>query len=287
MSDLETIIRKNQAEWNDHVVLMDHYTIPWLNLDMDILKKFVNCELSGFHEPAGRIDDPMFRKIRRLIYSDLAGKKVLCLASGGGQQSAVFSLLGAEVTVVDISQGQLQGDIKAAGHYGYRINTILGSMTDLSMLEEGSFDIVYQPISICFVPDVRPVYREVYRVLKKNGCYVLSHINPSTYPACFENSADGWDGTGYRIASPYIGGAIRMDENGNENMTDGDPTGEFRHLFIDMFCQLTEHGFTIKYIWEDARNLAKDEASGVGGYGGSHNPSYSVVQQYIDILSVK
>lgn len=35
------------------------------------------------------------------LLADIDGKDVLCLASGGGQQSAVFSLLGAKVTVVD------------------------------------------------------------------------------------------------------------------------------------------------------------------------------------------
>jgi len=250
MENYDDIISKNQNEWNENVESGDQYTIPWLNLNLDLVNKFANGELSGFNKPYGKITNSSFINIRKTLYSNLKGKTVLCLASGGGQQSVIFSLLGAEVTVADISQGQLNGDIKAAEHYGYEVKTVLCSMTDLSAFEAESFDIVYQPVSICFVPDVTPVYKEVFRVLKKGGWYQVDHLNPATYPECFDNDIDGWDGIGYRISSPYIGGALREDENGNENMICGEPIGEFRHLFIDMFCKLTEAGFNIKYIWK-------------------------------------
>jgi len=59
-------------------------------------------------------------------------------------------------------------------------------MGDLSLLENNYFDIVYHPISLCFVPDIEKVYSEVYRVLKNNGIYSVSYCNPSTYPLWFE-----------------------------------------------------------------------------------------------------
>jgi len=279
MNDLSSIINKNQSLWENEVNSAQQYTVPWLNLDSDLVNQFASGELSGFNEPCGKIGNPLFIKIRKLIYSDIKGKKVLCLASGGGQQSALFSLLGADVTVADICQGQLDGDIKAANHYGYNVKTVLCSMTDLSVFDEESFDIVYQPISICFVPDVALVYKEVFRVLKKGGLYQVDHLNPSTYPTSFVNNIDGWDGVGYRISSPYIGGALRIDENGNENMTSGRVDGEFRHLFIDMFCKLTEAGFQIKYVWEDERNLIDGLIN--------HNGIDSIIQRYINVLSSK
>lgn len=42
------------------------------------------------------------------LFGDLKNKNVLCLASGGGQQSVEFALLGANVTVVDFSKEQLK-----------------------------------------------------------------------------------------------------------------------------------------------------------------------------------
>jgi ubiquinone/menaquinone biosynthesis C-methylase UbiE len=282
MNDLGNIIKKNQQEWNSNVDSGDQYTIPWLNIDQVSLDKFVDGELSGFHEPSGKINIPMLKKIRKLLYGDLIGKRVLCLASGGGQQSVIFSLLGATVTVADISQEQLDGDIEAAKHYGYEVKTVLCSMTDLSVFEDAAFDIVFQPVSICFVPDVLPVYKEVFRVLKKGGLYTVGHINPSTYPVDFDNDIDGWDGVGYRISSPYLGGPLRVNDSGQENMTEGKITGEYRHLFIELFCNLTEAGFNIKYVWEDERNFVGNEAENPKVLQG-----FTVVQRYIEILSVK
>ena len=289
MDELQNIIKKNQQHWENEVEAGKHYTIPDLNLNTDLLNKFANGELLFWSDPCAVNNNPMLRKIRQYEYADIKGKKVLCLASGGGQQSAMFSLLGADVTVVDISQGQLNGDIQASNHYGYTIKTILGSMTDLSVFADESFDIVHQPISICFVPDVAVVYREVFRVLKKGGMYHVDHINPSTHPTSYENDIDGWDGIGYKIGSPYIGGALKIDEKGNENMLCGETDGEHRHLFIDMFCNLTEVGFQIKYIWEDERNLRNDiiELYKRNQSEESYDSSFSVVQRYINILSVK
>src|SRR5439155_18933175 len=63
---------------------------------------------------------------------ELTGRRVLCLASGGGQQSVAFALLGAQVTVFDVSEEQLLRDQKAAAYYQFYIETVLGDMRDLS-----------------------------------------------------------------------------------------------------------------------------------------------------------
>ncbi|HBW27387.1 MAG TPA: methyltransferase domain-containing protein [Hungateiclostridium thermocellum] len=84
-------------------------------------------------------------------------------------------------------------------------------MGDLSLLENNYFDIVYHPISLCFVPDIEKVYSEVYRVLKNNGIYSVSYCNPSTYPLWFEGEKNGWHGIGYRIAELYILGEIKIN----------------------------------------------------------------------------
>ena len=112
MDGLQNIINKNQAHWENEVESGAHYTIPDLDLNVDLLKQFANGELLGWSEKKGKLNNPLLKKIRQYEYADIKGKKVLCLASGGGNQSAMFSLLGADVTVVDITQGQLNGDKK-------------------------------------------------------------------------------------------------------------------------------------------------------------------------------
>ena len=48
------------------------------------------------------------------------------------------------VTVIDFTQGQLDGDIAAAKHYGYEIETLRLNIRDLSAIEDASYDLVYQ-----------------------------------------------------------------------------------------------------------------------------------------------
>jgi hypothetical protein len=53
-----------------------------------------------------------------------------------------FGLLGARVTSVDITEGQLAGDCTVAAHYGYEISTIRADMRDLSPLYADAFYLV-------------------------------------------------------------------------------------------------------------------------------------------------
>ncbi len=134
------------------------------------------------------------------ILCDVDGVDILCLASGGGQQSAVFGLLGAQVTVVDFSEKQLEGDRKAAAHYGFDVTTIQADMRDLSSSADSSFDLVYQAPSMAYIPDVGRVYAEVARVLRTGGYYRVAHTNPAI--EFIEMSS--WDGEGYRISVPTL-----------------------------------------------------------------------------------
>ena len=100
---------------------------------------------------------------------NLRGVKILCLASGGGQQGPVLAAVGAEVTVFDNSIKQLEKDIFVAQRDNLTIRTVQGNMQDLSVFEDESFDCIVHPWSNGYIDDVRPVWKECARVLKKNG----------------------------------------------------------------------------------------------------------------------
>ena len=108
----------------------------------------------------------------------LKNKKILCLASGGGQQGPILAAAGADVTVFDNSKKQLEKDEFVAQRDNLRIKTVQGNMQDLSVFEDESFDCIVHPWSNGFIDDVRPVWKECARVLKKNGWLLSGFGNP-------------------------------------------------------------------------------------------------------------
>ena len=263
MLKLDRITEANQKYWNSQVNGGNIYTRPWLDLPAAMVRAFAAGEIDVLPEPYAYI-------YPQHLFRDVAGKDVLCLASGGGQQSAVFGLLGARVTVFDLTEGQLEGDRRAAAQHGYQVTTVQGDMRDLSVFVPGSFDIVFQEISICFVPDVRPVYREVARVLGPGGLYRIAHLSSATQCALDTS----WDGVGYRIACPYRGGEIEDVD---------DSSREFRHLLSDTFNGLVEAGLAIQGVWEDPRHLHHDCNAMPGSY--EHYLTY--VAAYFAIVARK
>ena len=244
MKDLDKIATVNQADWDRNVAQGDRNTVPFLDLDADAYRNYAAGSSSAW--PCRWFEEAP----EGCLLKQARDKDVLCLASGGGQQSAELGLLGARVTVLDLCAGQLEADRRAADHYGYPVRTIQGDMRDLSGFPDQSFDHVLQGISLTFVPDLSPVYREVRRVMRPSGLYAAAHCNPATYPLSFDGPHNGWDGTGYRIAEPYCGGPIRVDRDGRENMTDGKPSGEHRHLYRDIFNGLIDNGFALLQVWD-------------------------------------
>lgn len=170
----------NHARWEALVNANALFSRPKLNLDKEGARDYLGLERLG-------------------LDLDLKEKNVLCLAGGGGQQSVAFALLGANVSVFDISPSQLELDKSAAEHYGVTINTFQGDMRDLSCFDGKSFDLIWHPYSLTFVPDSRVVFREVSRVMKDGGIYYLMCANPFFSGMTHYN----WSGDGYALKTPY------------------------------------------------------------------------------------
>jgi ubiquinone/menaquinone biosynthesis C-methylase UbiE len=181
---------------------------------------------------------------------------VLCLAGGGGQQSAAFALLGAQVTVVDLSDAQLERDRQVAAHYGVAIETVQADMRDLSRLEADAFDVVQHAYSVNFVPDVRVVFEQVARIIRPGGTYQLQFANPFVQGV----NPRSWNGEGYPLSQPYLDGTAiqaedeewvyrRGDDASEESMARAIPgPREYRHTLSTVVNGLAEHGFTIRRL---------------------------------------
>jgi SAM-dependent methyltransferase len=253
MRERDEVAIANERHWERMVEEGCGFTIPWLELDVALLRQYARGELKRLPDPLGEI-------FPWNVFADVEGKDVLCLASGGGQQSAVFGLLGARVTVVDLVEGQLDGDRKAAAHYGYEVTTIRADMRDLSYLDDESFDLVYQATSMGYVPDVREVYSQVARLLRSGGLYRADASDPGVA------FVDDWDGKGYSITRPF---AERTDRR-------EDGAIEFRHYLSDVFNGLIDNGFSIQQVQEAPDHLRYDPEASPG--------SWEHIMMYIPLL---
>jgi SAM-dependent methyltransferase len=226
---MDEITRYNIERWNALVAANAVFTRPVFDLD-------------------GRSAHEMIDPERRL--GTVAGSDVLCLACGGGQQSVAFALLGANVTVVDLSEAQLEQDHLAAAHYGLTITLQQSDMRNLAGLEAASFDIVYHAYSLGFVPDARVVFQQVARVIRPNGRYYFSCGNPFGLGL----AEPDWNGEGYTLRYPYINGAeLHYDDPlwvYDRSQTDRQipPVREYRHTLSALVSGLVEQGFLIEHI---------------------------------------
>ena len=132
-----------------------------------------------------------------------------------------------------------------ARQYALPLRTVHGSMTDLSMFPDGSFDLIVNPPSLMYVPDVAPVFRECMRVLAPGGTLLMAAPAPVNY-LC------DWD----EKQQVYIA-CNRMPYNSAEHADQGDWI-EFGHTMEQYLGGLTEAGFMIAgYIEEQAEDITE------------------------------
>ena len=172
---------------------------------------------------------------------------VLCLAAGGGQQAPILAALGANVIVADLSEKQLQRDAEIADREGLPIKTIVADMASMPEIKEASFDLVINPCSVIFCPDVRPVWREVYRVLKPGGRFITGFINPIYY--LFDAAKMDRGKLKARHKIPYSD--LQLDAEEREKLIGPDRPLEFGHTLTDLIAGQLDCGFQITGFFED------------------------------------
>jgi SAM-dependent methyltransferase len=172
------LIKHNKLAWDKQVEAKNKWTLPVTKKQVALARKGA---LKMVLTPTKYVPQGWFGNVKN--------KKVLCLASGGGQQGPLFAAAGANVTVFDNSPKQLEKDGFVAGREGLKIELVQGDMKDLSVFENKSFDLIFNPVSNCFIDDVQPVWKECYRVLKKGGVLLSGFCNPLLFIFDF----DIWD----------------------------------------------------------------------------------------------
>ena len=181
------------------------------------------------------------KPVPRSWFGDLKGKRVLGLASGGGQQMPIFTALGAKCTVLDYSLKQLDSERLVADREGYDIEIIRGDMTKTLPFEDGFFDFIFHPVSNCYVEEVKPIYRECYRVLKKGGIFLAGLENGVNY--LVDDDED-------RIVNKMPFNPLRNPEQ-MKQLQDSDCGVQFSHTVEEQIGGQLEAGFVLTHIYGD------------------------------------
>ena len=180
-------------------------------------------------------------------FPSLTSCRVLCLASGGGQQGPILAAAGANVTVFDASEKQLLQDRMVADRDGLALETIQGDMADLSCFDDGAFDFIFHPCSNCFAEDIKPVWREAYRVLRPGGSIVSGFVKP--IHGLFDPDLEKQGTFQLKFSMPHSD--LKLSDEERENWFGSDAPIEFVHSLGDQLGGQLDAGFLIAGLYED------------------------------------
>lgn len=176
-------------------------------------------------------------------FPPLEGLELLGLASGGGQQMPIFSILGAKCTVMDISTKQLDNERLVSQREGYAINIVKADMTRRFPFADGSFDMIFHPVANCYVEDVHHVWRECYRVLRHGGVLLAGMDNGINY--LFDSYEKPLTVTNTLPFNPL------KDQEQMAKLMAGGHGIQFSHTFDEQIGGQLKAGFIITGAYED------------------------------------
>ena len=198
--------------------------------------------------------------VPREWFGDLRGKRVLGLASGGGQQMPIFAALGARCTLLDYSEHQCESDRAVAEREGYEIEIVRADMTKPLPFDDGSFDLIFHPVSNCYVESVEPIFRECYRVLKTGGIFLGGYDIGINY--LFDESEER-----VMYALPFN---PLKDEKIYADCVANDWGIQFSHTLEEQIGGQLKAGFTLTDIYEDT--------NGAGNLHDKNVPSFAATR---------
>jgi len=229
--------RFNADAWDHHVEIGIEWTIP---VSSDQIEKARNGEWSVILTATRPVPMDWFLPMK--------GADVLCLAGGGGQQGPIFAAAGANVIVYDNSPAQLKQDEMVAKRDGLKLKTMLGDMRDLSQFADESFDMVFHPVSNCYVSEVQPIWEESYRVLRPGGVLLAGFVQPLQYIFDFEKWEQGELVVTKKL--PYSDVLDSSDEAIDAYVANQTPL-EFSHYLEELIGGQMKAGFVLSGYYDD------------------------------------
>jgi SAM-dependent methyltransferase len=111
---------------------------------------------------------------------DVNGKKIVNLLGSKGNKAVSLALLGADVTVVDISEGNKQYATELAEAAGVHIHYVVSDVLNIPDEEQLSdYDIVLMEVGVLhYFTDLNPLFELICTLLKPGGRFILRDYHP-------------------------------------------------------------------------------------------------------------
>lgn len=177
----------------------------------------------------------------------------------------VLSKLGAECTVFDYSDKQLEAEKMVAEREGYSINIIKGDMSKPLPFEDESFDLIFHPVSNVYVEDVYHIWNECYRILKKGGRLLSGLDNGIDY--LFDESDP------FKVVNPLPFNPLKMSEEKRNAMIENGDGIQFSHTLDEQIGGQLKAGFMLKALYEDRD---KEGGNEIGKYYPQYVATFAV-----------
>ena len=193
------------------------------------------------------------KPVPRSWYPPLEGAQVLGLASGGGQQMPILTAAGARCTVLDYSPAQLEAERQVAAREGYDIDIVRADMTEPLPFADASFDLVINPVSLCYVREVEPIWREVARVLRPGGV-LLAGLDTGLNYVVDQAEERIVRGLPFDpLANPALMAELEAEDDGVQ----------FSHTLDELLGGLLRAGFAIDDLFEDVNGEGRLSELGI------------------------
>ncbi len=236
---LNDILAYNRNAWNEQVQQQNQWTIPVTPAE---IARARDGDWQIVLTPETPVPADWFPDFRA---DEL---EVLCLAGSGGQQAPILAAAGANVTVLDNAPAQLAQDRLVAAREGLEIRTVQGDMACLEAFDDQTFDLVVHPCSNAFVPNILPVWKEAYRVMKPGADLLSGFIQPVLFLFDDDRMNRGEFKVSHRI--PYSDLTSISAEQRQQYIEQGEPLC-FGHSLTDQLGGQIDAGFHITGFYED------------------------------------
>jgi ubiquinone/menaquinone biosynthesis C-methylase UbiE len=151
---------------------MTRETKKWWEEVSEGYQKECNIPIGIHYGPGAPFEDEL------KLLGNIKEKKILEIGCGGAQCGIAMAKKGAKVIGIDISEKQLEFARELAKKNKANVTFYQGDVRKLNQIKSKSQDIVFSAWALFYIDDLKSCFKEVHRVLKPNGVFVLSMPHP-------------------------------------------------------------------------------------------------------------